>query len=103
MYKLKCVGMQRLCSVCQACNPQVFTYQFEHTMAHFDEGSFGSATAQRLDAYAPCSCEEIQKTRIFYAHRENIEESRLHTVNNGACPGRFGRFQFAALSFTSHY
>src|ERR1700731_2643912 len=72
-------------------------------MAHFNECRAGGSTAQGLYADTAGARKKIQETCVFHACRENVEERRLHTVDNGTGTRCFGRFEFASFSLTSHY
>ena len=72
-------------------------------MAHFNERRAGGSAAQRLYAYTARARKKIQEARVFDTCREDIEERRLHPVNNGTSTCCFGRFEFASFGLTSHY
>ena len=55
------------------------------------------APAQRLDADAARSREEVEETCILDAIGEDIEEGSFYAINNRARADRFRPFEFASL------
>ena len=64
--------MQGLRTIRQARNLQILPQQFQHFIIHLNKCRMGCATAQRLDAHAAHSTEEIQETCILHLGRDEI-------------------------------
>ena len=76
---------------------QILAHQFENLRAQLDEGRRGRAPAQCLDADAAGTSEEVEKARIAYPGRQNVEQRGLDAIHDGTRARDLWSFELAAL------